>query len=73
LWAADFFVRAFGAVDHPFAKTSGTSINKKLKVSSIGNKEMKRMLHLAAVGSARLGESSFKNYYAEKSGKAKTR
>jgi transposase len=50
----------------PFAKTSGTSINKKPKVSSIGNKEMKRMLHLAALGSARRGTSSFKTYYARK-------
>jgi transposase len=50
----------------PFAKTSGTSVNKKPRISPMGNREMKKMLHLAALGSARPGESSFKAYYRRK-------
>jgi transposase len=55
----------------PFSRTSGTSINKKPKVSPIANKEMKQLLHLAALGSARRGKSSFKAYYARKVGEGK--
>jgi transposase len=50
----------------PFAKSSGTSLYRKPKISSIGNKEMKKMLHLAALGSARPGDSLFKAYYRRK-------
>jgi transposase len=50
----------------PFAKTSGTSVNKKPRISSIGNRDMKKMLHLAAIQSAKPGKSTFKTYYARK-------
>jgi transposase len=50
----------------PFARTSGTSVNRKPKISRFGNKDMKNLLHLAALGSARRGKSSFKAYYARK-------
>jgi transposase len=50
----------------PFAKTSGTSVNKKPRISPMGNRDMKQLLHLAAIGSTRPGESSFKAYYRRK-------
>jgi transposase len=57
----------------PFARSSGTSLNSKPKISSIGNKEMKSILHLAAMGSARPGQSSFKTYYARKVAEGKNK
>jgi transposase len=57
----------------PFSQTSGTSVNRKPKISSIGNMEMKRILHLAAMGSARPGKSSFKTYYARKLAEGKNK
>jgi len=57
----------------PFARTSGTSVNKKPRISPMGNREMKRLLHLAALGSARPGKSIFKAYYARKVGEGKNK
>ena len=50
----------------PFTKSSGTSVNQRPKISSIANKEMKALLHIAALGSALPGKSKskFKSYYS---------
>jgi transposase len=50
----------------PFAKTSGTSLRTKSRVSHFANKDMKTVLHLAALGSTRRGQSKFQTYYARK-------
>jgi transposase len=50
----------------PFARTSGTSLKRKPKISHIANKDMKKMLHLASLGSTRRGQSKFKAYYTRK-------
>ena len=50
----------------PFARTSGTSVNKKPKISHIANKDMKKILHLAALGATRRGQTLFKSYYERK-------
>jgi transposase len=50
----------------PFARTSGTSLKGKPRISSLANKDMKTNLHLAALGSTRPGKSKFKAYYARK-------
>jgi transposase len=57
----------------PFARTSGTSVNKKPKISPYGNKDMKKILHMAALGSTQPGKSMFKAYYARKVGEGKNK
>jgi transposase len=57
----------------PFSRTSGTSVNRKPKISPIGNKDMKKILHLAAIQSAKPGKTSIKTYYARKVGEGKNK
>jgi transposase len=57
----------------PFAKSSGTSLKKNPRVSHIANKDMKSILHLAALGSARPGQGKFKAYYARKVSEGKNK
>jgi transposase len=57
----------------PFAQTSGTSLKKRPRVSHIANKDLKTVLHLAALGSTRPGKSPFKAYYARKVAEGKNK
>ena len=59
----------------PFTKTSGTSVNQRPKISHIANKEMKTLLHMAALGSALPGKSKskFKSYYSRMVASGKNR
>jgi transposase len=50
----------------PFARSSGTSLSRKPMVSRIANKDMKVILHMAAIGSLKRKESRFRLYYDRK-------
>jgi transposase len=50
----------------PFAKTSGTSLIKRPRVSHVANKDMKALLHIASLGAAKHKQTKFKEYYVRK-------
>lgn len=50
----------------PFEWTSGTSVRGKTRVSKIGNKEMKRLLHLASMGIVKDKKGFLFQYYERK-------
>ena len=56
----------------PFENQSGTSLRGRSKLSFMGNKELKKLLHLAAMSAIRL-EGELRDYYQRKvaEGKAK--
>lgn len=49
----------------PFEHTSGTSVRGKTRISSIGSRKMKALLHLAAMTSIK-GEGELRDYYLGK-------
>lgn len=49
----------------PFSQRSGTSINKKARVSHLADKTMKKLLHMAAMRAVQL-ENDLKKYYIRK-------
>jgi transposase len=49
----------------PFPYTSGTSVNKRTRVSRVANKKMKALLHACAMGSVRF-IPEIKEYYIKK-------
>jgi len=51
----------------PFTRTSGTSLKGRSKVSHLANKNIKQLLHLAALGAARKDQSTkLSDYYHRK-------
>lgn len=63
-WTAKRFACYCGIA--PFERTSGTSVKGKPRISGIANKEIKSLLHLAAVGTLRRKTSPLKIYYDRK-------
>ncbi|MDR0510941.1 MAG: transposase [Rikenellaceae bacterium] len=57
----------------PFAWDSGTSVHSGNKVSHQANKEMKRLLHMAAVSVLTKKTANFANIMTAKSPTAKTK
>lgn len=57
----------------PFAYTSGTSLNSKARVSHKANKEMKAILHMAAVSITSRKTGELKAYYDRKVAQGKNR
>ena len=56
----------------PFRYTSGKSIYSKSKVSQRANKQIKALLHLAAVSAAtHMKSSEYRNYYERRTGEGK--
>jgi transposase len=55
----------------PFEYRSGTSIHGKTQVSSIANKQMKKMLHLAAISAIHF-DSELREYYRRKTAEGKS-
>ena len=49
----------------PFSQRSGTSINKKARVSHLADKSMKKLLHMAAMRAIQL-DNDLKGYYLKK-------
>ena len=49
----------------PFSQKSGTSINKKARVSHLADKSMKKLLHMAAMRAIQL-DNDLKDYYIRK-------
>jgi len=49
----------------PFAQKSGTSINKKARVSHLADKSIKKLLHMAAMRAIQL-DNDLKDYYIRK-------
>lgn len=49
----------------PFSQKSGTSINKKARVSHLADKSIKKLLHMAAMRAIQL-DNDLKNYYIRK-------
>ncbi|WP_182923546.1 transposase [Pedobacter planticolens] len=49
----------------PFPRQSGTSLNKRSRVSQIANKKIKSLLHLCALGASRF-DPDLKKYYLRK-------
>lgn len=56
----------------PFDKSSGTSIKQKPRVSVYADKEMKKLLHLAAISIIRI-EGELKEYYIRKVAEGKSK
>ena len=56
----------------PFSQSSGTSINKKARVSHLADKTMKRLLHMAAMRAIQL-ENDLKKYYIRKVNQGKNK
>jgi Transposase and inactivated derivatives len=56
----------------PFAHKSGTSVNKKPRVSYMANKNLKRLLHLCALAAIR-NNPELKQYYERKVSEGKNR
>lgn len=54
----------------PFAQTSGTSLNVKPRISGYGNREIKSLLHLAAMRSLK-SKGHLRQYYARKKDEGK--
>ncbi len=50
----------------PFEWQSGTSVRGKTKVSSIGDKRMKKLLHMASIGYTKRKDSTLGKYYDKK-------
>lgn len=50
----------------PFTYSSGTSLNAKARISGYANKEMKSLIHIAAVGNLRRKDSKLSMYYERK-------
>ncbi|MEH0153590.1 transposase, partial [Limibacter armeniacum] len=50
----------------PFAYTSGISIKGRAKVSNMANKDMKKLLHMAAVASIGKGKGELYDYFHRK-------
>lgn len=57
----------------PFEYRSGTSISGRTKVSYLGNKEMKSMLHLASLGFTYMPNSFLGKYYLRKVAECKNK
>ncbi len=49
----------------PFSQQSGTSINKRARVSHLADKSMKKLLHMAAMRAIQM-ENDLKHYYVRK-------
>ena len=49
----------------PFSHSSGTSVNRKPRVSHLADKELKKMLHLGAMSAIRL-DNDLREYYLRK-------
>ena len=49
----------------PFSQRSGTSINRKAKVSHLADKTIKKLLHMAAMRAIQL-DNDLRNYYIRK-------
>lgn len=56
----------------PFSQRSGTSINKKARVSHLADKNMKKLLHMAAMRAIQL-ENDLKKYYIRKVNQGKNK
>lgn len=56
----------------PFSQRSGTSINKKARVSHLADKTMKRLLHMAAMRAIQL-DNDLKKYYIRKVNQGKNK
>lgn len=56
----------------PFSQRSGTSINKKARVSHLADKTMKKLLHMAAMRAIQL-ENDLKKYYIRKVNQGKNK
>lgn len=56
----------------PFSQSSGTSINKKARVSHLADKTMKKLLHMAAMRAIQL-ENDLKKYYIRKVNQGKNK
>lgn len=63
-WTAKKFASYCGIA--PFEYSSGTSVKGKTKVSHLANKEIKALLHMAAVGTIRSPDSFLGKYYARR-------
>lgn len=50
----------------PFSYSSGTSLKSRAKVSNIANKEMKSLIHIAALGYTRNNSTFLARYYLRK-------
>lgn len=57
----------------PFAYTSGTSQRSRCKVSHMANKDIKTLLHLAALSVIRTRKSDLKDYYLRKVAEGKNK
>ena len=57
----------------PFPHQSGTSVKGRTRVSHIANKEIKQLMHLAAMGSIRRNNSRFATYYLRKVAEGKNK
>ncbi|AMR31541.1 hypothetical protein A0256_08930 [Mucilaginibacter sp. PAMC 26640] len=56
----------------PFEHTSGTSVRGKTQVSHLANKQLKKLLHLAAI-SAIIHNKELRAYYQRRISEAKAR
>ena len=56
----------------PFEWQSGTSVRGKTKVSPLANKQVKKMLHMAALGASR-GDPELKAYYQKRLAEGKNK
>ncbi|MES1221284.1 MAG: IS110 family transposase, partial [Bacteroidota bacterium] len=70
-WTAKTFSSYCGIA--PFEWTSGESVRGKAKVSHYANKNIKRLLHLAALGIVQIRKSCLKNYYERKVAEGKNK
>jgi transposase len=57
----------------PFPLSSGTSVKGRTRVSQIANKDLKRMLHLAAMGSLSQKDTKLAQYYSRKAAQGKNK
>ena len=63
-WTAKKFASYCGIA--PFERSSGTSLKRKARISYLANREIKSLLHIAAVGCIRSHKSFLGKYYARK-------
>jgi transposase len=57
----------------PFARSSGTSLRTRPRISPIAHRDLKTMLHLASMGATRRAGSAFSVYYERKVAEGKNK
>ena len=70
-WTANKFASYCGIA--PYSFSSGTSVKGKTKVSNIANKEVKALVHIAALGNSRMKDSFLEAYYKRKLAEGKNK